>query len=377
MPSNDLVPKLEASSGKCHEANADRRPKGLGSPDTSSQAVFNMHLLNLLSRAYPAVAQMATSSQQTNQTQQMAQAHSALQSTHQSFPLDHQINNNSAIFNTHTANGQLPIPPLPLPLGLPTMTPIQQTRSGRISRPPLNPQLFDFWQSLAGFGGSQGNGPSGDQNMGDQNMNDTDANLTYGGNGVANGVPGGVGIHGSRQLQNTHNYAPSIENTRTALSQLAQAGRLDNLDLDAGDQNSQWNDQNDHLWTAETLAQAESSTTQQRSENNTAYPGNKQHPITFGARSGRGSKREISSTSDERTGDDHEVEEGQRPEDKRKRKGGGSRKEISEAQFELPPFPAPPSGPNSRKGMGKDEMLARRRARNRVAGKSKEVAFQL
>ncbi len=37
----------------------------------------------------------------------------------------------------------------------------------------------------------------------------------------------------------------------------------------------------------------------------------------------------------------------------------------------LPPYPLPPSGPNSRKNMPRDELLARRRARNRVAGRSK------
>jgi hypothetical protein len=36
----------------------------------------------------------------------------------------------------------------------------------------------------------------------------------------------------------------------------------------------------------------------------------------------------------------------------------------------LPPYPWPPSGPNSRKAMPRDEILARRRARNRVAGMS-------
>jgi len=40
----------------------------------------------------------------------------------------------------------------------------------------------------------------------------------------------------------------------------------------------------------------------------------------------------------------------------------------SQLQNELPPYPLPPSGPNSRKSMPRDELLARRRARNRVAG---------
>jgi hypothetical protein len=35
----------------------------------------------------------------------------------------------------------------------------------------------------------------------------------------------------------------------------------------------------------------------------------------------------------------------------------------------LPEWPLPPKGPRSRKTMPRDEMLARRRARNRVAGK--------
>ena len=46
----------------------------------------------------------------------------------------------------------------------------------------------------------------------------------------------------------------------------------------------------------------------------------------------------------------------------------GDEGDVDQKRRILPPYPLPPSGRNSRKSMPRDELLARRRARNRVAG---------
>ena len=173
-----------------------------------------------------------------------------------------------------------------------TQTSYQQTRSGRISRPPAQPS-YNLLQALsAEIDSGSGNFDALLKGLSSSNGN----------NAMNNGIN-----HGINHVNFNHGE-PVIDPalTSTPFNQMENQPSLDGTDLFGI--NNQWNDN------------ALNSTT------------------------GMGDEiREESLTPD---------------------------MSLELMEGELPAWPLPPGGRGGRKNMPKDEMLARRRARNRVAGKS-------
>ncbi|WVR05367.1 hypothetical protein IAU60_002381 [Kwoniella sp. DSM 27419] len=199
-------------------------------------------------------------------------------------------------------------------------TPVQQTRSGRISRPPAHPLSNQLQQLLAGVAGSPAPAPlpssasmSGDTQM--QAIKDALENVT---------VPNDTDVGHYDALMQVVGADPN------------GASRFwRNADL-----NPAWGGIE-----ATTLAQA--AETSQRPLGH-GLPPSTDRPVS--ARDG--GKRSVSlmdSAGEESTDS---------PDGKRLR---------GESTEGLPEWPLPPTGKGGRKNMPRDELLARRRARNRVA----------
>ena len=178
--------------------------------------------------------------------------------------------------------------------GTNTHTPFQQTRSGRISRPPVNPPQYSLLQALA----AEADTPNFDSLL---------EAVSSGNKAKVSGSEPGVGALGGLGGE-------SAVGPRNGMGMIYKTKRDERADL--------WGLAKDgesggDSWTAQTLADAQNRATSKR-----------HRPLEL-------------STGDEGDGEDEERE--------------------------LPQWPLPPSGPGGRKGMPRDEMLARRRARNRVA----------
>ncbi|WWD16134.1 hypothetical protein CI109_100559 [Kwoniella shandongensis] len=210
-------------------------------------------------------------------------------------------------------------------------TPVQQTRSGRISRPPVHPPSNPLQQFMYGGGGNLF-GP----------------NATGGiGSGITNG--GGVGTSDS-QLQAIkealENVSAQADDTSTSYDALMQAVGGDpnssnssrfwrNADLQSG---SSWSGID-----AQTLAQAAEAS--QRGLG---------HGLPLNGKASSSSRKRSASAME--STEDESVES-----------PGGKRYRVSGDGEGLPAWPLPPTGKGGRKNMPRDELLARRRARNRVA----------
>ena len=162
-------------------------------------------------------------------------------------------------------------------------TPFQQTRSGRISRPPLVPPSYNLLQALA----SEADSPNFDA-------------LLHAVSG--NGHPGDANSAGHGGIQAQGSTEPHTSQSRAGF----------------------WhqNDATNGFEVANTLAEVEQT-----------------------ANAKRGNKRALSSVEGDEEGESSLT--------------GASN---------LPAWPLPPMGPGGRKNMPKEELLARRRARNRVSG---------
>jgi len=183
-------------------------------------------------------------------------------------------------------------------------TPFQQTRSGRISRPPTQPS-YDFLQALttegdsATFEGLLGL-LAGTSNNLDPNASST--NGTSSGVQDLNGMNGNTMGYGSLNALGSHTNTPTHTENRTSTNGSASlnAGSL------AGGSG----------WTAQTLADATG-----------------QHSVHFA----------LPMTDSD----------------------GGR---INGKAVKLPEWPLPPQGPGSRLAMSAEEIAARRRVRNKAAG---------
>ena len=192
-------------------------------------------------------------------------------------------------------------------------TPFQQTRSGRISRPPTQPS-YDFLQALTADGDSSTFESllgmlSGTGSV----MGSGSATMNTGHSGGQAQDPMNAGYGTLNTLGNSHSNTPIDLN-----------GNINATNMAANAMSGTSN------WTAQTLADAAG-----------------QHSVQFDLspmtedEGNHGSNRNSSGTG------------------------------VNGRTVKLPEWPLPPQGPGSRLAMSAEEIAARRRARNRVSGRIK------
>ncbi|KAK8869604.1 hypothetical protein IAR55_000171 [Kwoniella newhampshirensis] len=210
-------------------------------------------------------------------------------------------------------------------------TPIQQTRSGRISRPPVHPPPNPFQQLMYGGGGN-----------------------LFGSN-VAGGLGGGM--NGSAGTGNGTSDS-QLQAIKEALENVsAQADDTTNYDAliqaVGGDPSSNssrfW--RNPDLQTGSSWSGVDAQTLAQATEASQRVLG---HGLPSNGKASSSSRKRSASAME--STEDESVES-----------PGGKRYRISADGEGLPAWPLPPTGKGGRKNMPRDELLARRRARNRVA----------
>lgn len=193
-------------------------------------------------------------------------------------------------------------------------TPVQQTRSGRISRPPINSSTLPPLQGLKGVLGPTDTGRM-ESEASELSIQAIKAALENAHGSTIDEFPGNMNTYDS---------------LHDALLPAELEGRGERFWESHGDLMEQ-----DNGWQAHTLLQAEA--------------GPSKDP--------KGRKKR--GRQDEGTSDD-----GTSPRQNGRAGTGGS------VEGHLPRWPLPPTGKNGRRLMPREEMMARRRARNRVAGKS-------
>ncbi|OCF36627.1 hypothetical protein I316_01879 [Kwoniella heveanensis BCC8398] len=202
---------------------------------------------------------------------------------------------------------------------LPTMnqdTPVQQTRSGRISRPPVYPPVSQLQHLLANS---------------------------------SSAIPSHTApVSGDTQIQAIKD---ALENV--SASNQADSGHYDALMQAVAEDSSS----SSRFWRNNDLANAawsgiEASTLAQAAEASQRVLGHGLPPTNGDVRGGSNGKRGASAmdSMDDESTDDLD----------------GKRQRIGDGEV-LPEWPLPPTGKGGRKNMPREELLARRRARNRVA----------
>lgn len=220
-----------------------------------------------------------------------------------------QSQHNNTHLYTQLLSSNMPQPAMSAP------TPFQQTRSGRISRPPTQPS-YDFLQALTADGDSGNFESLLGILVGSGNTSNTNGTSMSGGNGSIQAMSGmntaGTGFGTLNNMGGSQTNTPSHVNTNPNTGSTNTASHA----MSSGNN-----------WTAQTLADAAG-----------------QHTVQF----------DLPSVVEDRS------------------HNSGN----STTALKLPEWPLPPQGPGSRLAMSAEEIAARRRARNRAAGRLRSFGIE-